>query len=362
MSRSRKNSAMGRYWSKVSDFLQWWKTGLLQCVPQGVRRRLFVAENRWVLVLAQHGGAKLQKLSDSEDILEVFTVSSPEEVAKLRGLTSDKISQIEIAMPSDWVLDTRINLPIAAATNINQVLNYELDRFTPFSAKDVYYDYQVSAESSDKEYLGLRLAILQKRLVDSWLDALLGEKVRPVLLRADNVWEGLNFIKGIDRIAQMPRGQRSYGQVLASIVVAGLLMAVFISPIIQKRTAAIRITQEVDRTKRKADSVLAIRQKIEENETALNFVRDQRQEKTPVVNVLNNVTRLLPDDTWVQQLGLKQDIIELRGESTQATRLIKLFEESPSFTEAAFRSPVVQAGNKERYHVKTRLLISGAVE
>jgi general secretion pathway protein L len=79
----------------------------------------------------------------------------------------------------------------------------------------------------------------------------------------------------------------------------------------------------------------------------------------PVIEVLGLVTRLLPDDTWVQQLDIKQDSVELRGVSEQATRLIKLFEDSPNFTDAAFRSPVVQARNSSRYHMAAKLLVSG---
>ena len=67
------------------------------------------------------------------------------------------------------------------------------------------------------------------------------------------------------------------------------------------------------------------------------------------MQVLEDVTRILPDDTWLTQFelhsGRGKDApreITLRGESANAGRLVSMLEESKLFTQAAPRSPTTK--------------------
>src|SRR4029077_229266 len=86
--------------------------------------------------------------------------------------------------------------------------------------------------------------------------------------------------------------------------------------------------------------------------------------------VLEDVTHLLPDDTWLTQLELKnvsrgkdaQRELSLRGESANAGRLVTLLEDSKLFTQAAPRSPTtkIQPGPGEIFDVAAQLKPSPA--
>src|SRR4029077_9208491 len=81
--------------------------------------------------------------------------------------------------------------------------------------------------------------------------------------------------------------------------------------------------------------------------------------------VLEDVTHLLPDDTWLTQLELKsvsrgkdaQRELSLRGESANAGRLVSLLEDSKVFEQAAPRSPTtkIQPGPGEIFDVGAQL-------
>src|SRR4029077_6867844 len=81
--------------------------------------------------------------------------------------------------------------------------------------------------------------------------------------------------------------------------------------------------------------------------------------------VLEDVTHLLPDDTWLTQLELKsvsrgkdaQRELSLRGESANAGRLVAVLEDSKLFTQAAPRSPTtkIQPGPGEIFDVGAQL-------
>src|SRR4029453_14953929 len=83
------------------------------------------------------------------------------------------------------------------------------------------------------------------------------------------------------------------------------------------------------------------------------------------VQVLDDVTKLLPDDTWITQLEVKsaprgkepRRELLLRGESANAGRLVSLLEESKVFVDAAPRSPTtkIQPGPGEIFDLGAQL-------
>jgi len=76
-----------------------------------------------------------------------------------------------------------------------------------------------------------------------------------------------------------------------------------------------------------------------------------------VLQILAEVTRVLPDNTWLLRFDVNGAEIRLQGQSTAASELIQLLESSPLFQEAQFRSSVVQIprSDRERFHVSMQL-------
>jgi hypothetical protein len=96
-----------------------------------------------------------------------------------------------------------------------------------------------------------------------------------------------------------------------------------------------------------------------------NFALERKYAYPSTVQILDDVTRLLPDDTWLTQLEIKtngrgketQHELLLRGESANAGRLVTLLEDSRLFTQAAPRSPTtkIQPGPGEIFDLGAQL-------
>jgi hypothetical protein len=96
-----------------------------------------------------------------------------------------------------------------------------------------------------------------------------------------------------------------------------------------------------------------------------NYVLGKKYGFPSQVQVLNDVTKLLPDDTWLTQLEVKsvpkgkepRRELLLRGESVNAGRLVSLLEESKVFVDAAPRSPTtkIQPGPGEIFDLGAQL-------
>jgi general secretion pathway protein L len=88
---------------------------------------------------------------------------------------------------------------------------------------------------------------------------------------------------------------------------------------------------------------------------------DRKRTNPAALQVLDEVTRLLPDDTWVQTFELKSDAktpskpreLQIQGETNSSGKMIGLLEGSKFLTQAAWKSPLVtgQPGVGERFHL-----------
>jgi general secretion pathway protein L len=82
-----------------------------------------------------------------------------------------------------------------------------------------------------------------------------------------------------------------------------------------------------------------------------------------VTELLDALTRLAPDDAWLTELQITGSDIRLTGAASSATALLGLIEQSVSFRNAAFRSPVVQDSRlgRERFDLGAQIAPRGEI-
>lgn len=71
---------------------------------------------------------------------------------------------VYLCIPQDQVIVQQIFLPLAAQGNLEQVLQYEIERQLPFSREQIYYDYLSTGQQGEK--LSLYVIAAQKQLID----------------------------------------------------------------------------------------------------------------------------------------------------------------------------------------------------
>jgi general secretion pathway protein L len=92
-------------------------------------------------------------------------------------------------------------------------------------------------------------------------------------------------------------------------------------------------------------------------------LRNRRAGSPPTVRVLAEVTRILPDDTFLDRLLVGSDSVQMQGKSNNAQQLIELVNQSPLFTDAAFRgSTRLDTGTKKEIFDVNAALVAGSAE
>ena len=136
-------------------------------------------------------------------------------------------------------------------------------------------------------------------------------------------------------------------------------------PVWQKRDYVIALNDVATQTFQDAAVSESLRAQLDRQVGDYNFALERKYAYPSTVQVLDDVTRILPDDTWLTQLEIKtngrgkeaQHDLLIRGESANAGRLVTVLEDSRMYTQAAPRSPTtkIQPGPGEIFDVGAQL-------
>jgi general secretion pathway protein L len=91
--------------------------------------------------------------------------------------------------------------------------------------------------------------------------------------------------------------------------------------------------------------------------SGLGLLAKRKQSTPSSVMVLEAISRVLPDNTYVTELRIEGDKIQVVGMTQDAPSLIRLMEQSPQFTRATFFAPTTRAQNDpgERFHIEAHI-------
>lgn len=329
--------------------LRFWRQQLLACLPATAAERITAGVTPFILEV---GNERARLYRDGRQLGEILlgsTVVDPSVAALLKPHEHP----LSVSVPTEWVLNRTVALPAAAQENLRQVIGFELDRFTPFSAAQVYFDYHLNTRGGGADMLSVEVALVPRKRVDGWLDALRSAGIAVDTLSAASLWDGANLLPpelrpklNLKRLAQ---------RMLPVALIIVLLGAAMALPLWQKREIAISLQSKESALRSKAGEVIKLRENVDKEIKSLEAIRDQWQAFPPVLDVLQVLTNLLPDDTSLQRMEVKGNTLIINGTSSSASSLIGLLQNSPAFDAPHFLSPVTQQRGKEVFNLSASI-------
>jgi general secretion pathway protein L len=74
-----------------------------------------------------------------------------------------------------------------------------------------------------------------------------------------------------------------------------------------------KLQAEVNQLRTESEAVMGLQQELEDSLTAANFLAERRRRQPVTIQVLDEVTRVLPDDIWLQQLQVRGNELMMQG-------------------------------------------------
>ena len=329
--------------------LRFWWQRLLACLPDALAERIASGATPYILEIQ---GERAELYRDGKKLGEILLGSTVVDPA-VSALLNPHEHPLAVLLPVDRLLSRTIALPAAARENLRQVISFELDRFTPFSAEQVYFDFHLNARGEGSDMLPVEVALVPRKRVDDWLAVLRSAGIAVDSLSAAGLWDDANLLPpelrprlNLKRLAQ---------RMAPAALVVVLLATAMALPLWQKREIAISLQSREAALRGKAGKVMELRERVDEEIKALEVIRDQWQAFPPVLDVLQVLTNLLPDNTSLQRMEVKGKTLTINGTSSSASSLIGLLQNSPAFDNPHFLSPVTQQRGKEVFNLAANI-------
>jgi Tfp pilus assembly protein PilN len=418
--------------------------------------------------------------------LEADKPSTPEylasAVAKYVDETEAAKAKIVLCIPRSWTIVQVVEFPIAVKESLANVISYELDRLTPLTPDNAYYDFKIIAEHPEK--ISILLAVAKKDLIDSYVEAFRVKKINirkigistqaigsllkstykdihtlfvslneygyesgvivnnftirsisgkyesPDAPDLDKVvretyplidlltksghpvkmvinareYEYREFLQklsnrplfNLDRDVKfnLPKGNKdlSYfavGGLIETITAAenemNLLskndrpqkkaplfltaslfvlifligMFYFIAPVQIGQERIEEIDRQITTLKPEMKKVEALKKEADTLSAELATINHFKKQRVPSLNILREMTSLLPEKTWLTHIKIMDTAIEIDGFASSATEIIPRLENSKYFQRVEFASPTLRDPRRNNEHFVIKMELRG---
>lgn len=342
--------------SPLPAFLSWWKAELVACLPRKWRAWFTDRRETWFAFI-EDGELRFQREGADEPMAR-FALDQDKnalraDLLRLVGQEPHPDRRLILAVPEAMVLLRSLQFPVAVEQNLPQVLSFEMDRQTPFKADQVYFDYRAEPNASGKQ-LQVDLAITPRPALDGLVEQARGLSLP--LDGADMVASGsVPRRHGFNLLPEAMRSRRSNPQLRLNLILGAaalLLLVMAMQQSVANRGQALEaLRANVDEARVEARVVTALRAQLNNAVDGAGYLTQRKLSSPSVLRVLADLSARLPDDTWLESLNLNSGTLNITGQSSEATRLIALLQESrvlsgPSFSGRITPNPQTQ---KDRF-------------
>lgn len=359
MEFTRQRQSMDR----LKQFWNWWLGELRQCVPAVIGRffdrdstvlSIHIESNVSRFLLCTKQGEHLLGVIDLLHCDQKVLQSFREEV--LSDLPADVVS--EVFLSSEQLLSSVQYLPLATEVNLGNVLGFEIDRLTPFPREQVVFGYRCGSRFPEREKIEVNLYALPRHTLDQLVSrlALLGLTITAVFPEGVGSESSLNLLPEELRPVQEPLWNGRAKQLgLISLV---LLIALALYPLLQLNSRIEGLEQKVAELRGPATIVGSKQSMLAARLSAQDILVARKNQMPEKLAIVQEITQLMPDNTWVSRFRVDDNGINLQGESLKASDLIQLLEQSDHFQNVQFVSPITvnPSTNMERYEIKMELV------
>lgn len=351
---------------RARELWHWWTAELAGMLPAPLRRRLAAAPPVLLASLLDGGGFAFARLQAGE--------AHPLHAAAVPG-AADALP-VWLRLPAACVLTRELDWPAMPMADLRRAARLDLDRQTPCAAEALWFDVVPLARDHARRRVSVLLVVAHRAAVEAALAALarahgIHGAARVTFDAAPEIADRVALAPaaaapeeaapaGLSAMLRplLPRGLRA--RLLLACALLGALNLALHAGAEEARRA--RLDEAVAEARQRAQRVERLRAQMNERRQVREELMSRRGD-IRLLAVLDQLTRLIPDDAWLDSVEVRGASVYVTGTARVASSLVALIEISPMFADAQFRSPVTpdraaggtEGAGRERFDMAIRL-------
>ena len=350
-----------RYLDPLMDFWRWWTAELGALLPQTWRRRpkehapinIHVARDAVTVHIMANGAAAWQsELPLTEPFAAPRTEPRDQEIlARHRG------AKAHVTLAADFALARDIAYPAAARAEIGKVIDLDLPRLLPLEADLLYRRHEILRIDGDGETLHVGLCAVKRRDADRALRLVQEIGFVPSSLhvekRGDGRADAMDFLPELWRKIDQRKRRMQLGLATSA---AALAAAVLVTGWIRLVDTDERLAGELAAVRQGAQAAVALRDAYGAAQKQSRFL-GSFMASPPTVVLLDELSRRLPDTTWLSEYRQQDGAVRLSGFSNAPAELVIDLEAAGIFSNVELLSVTGQSDRDGKNRFEMALIV-----
>src|SRR5258707_2446910 len=355
--RWQHGAAKGRFTMKFLQAIVAFFHGCTDSVPAAVIAGFDrVSSPRVIRLIEQdNGGFAVETAGKSENVPRRLafadgSFSAANLASMFRG------SRVEIDLQPKRFLFRPLDLPARARDFLDGIVRAQIDRVTPWSASEAVFGCSPPLESGT-ESITTVIAATTRKVAMAYVQAVSIFHPAAVAVCTDVAERNAGRVKVFE---QRARGHLDAARLSRALLVGlGVVAAATLVSLVAATYVAESLgAQESELARQISVRRAAIRAGSDGSDRSPIAALERRKHETPAsVIVLDALSQVLPDHTYVTELHLAGSKLQIVGITRDAPSLIPLIEQSQHFTRATFYAPTTRSPSDpgERFHIEARI-------
>jgi general secretion pathway protein L len=327
----------------LNEILLWWWQQMIDLLPE-----------RWRNLQGDYAGALLvEPIANDETLrihlpsrgnqhtIEHFPLTAAGMLQILPVITRLRPRRCILMLPPEQLLERSVTLPLAAERDWERIMVFEMDRFTPFTASEIFWSAKLNRRDRSAGRIELLLSLVPRASLAPLLAMMAQGGLHPQQLQVE-IAGGQRRVIAFERSASRS-ALRERRAVRAALGLCATLAIVAVTlPFVLQAWALHDLRQRIAALRPQVAEVEALQREIKARSADNDWVTRLRLQSIDPVTVLGIVTEALPDDTYLWEFNLDHGRLSITGQSAAAARLIGLLAASPHIRAPSFSAPVTR--------------------
>lgn len=350
-----------------SSLSSWWPQARQQCLsllPASWQELLGAADRRVCIRVQSNelhfytaNNARLTALgslpTDDEDLLKMC----------LDRLQQQSNAPRFLLLDNKQVLRRVLSLPLAAESKLREVVSFEIDRQTPFTLDQVYFEARVLSRNVQSKQCQVELIVLPKQALEKSLKplgVLAGDLSGIDVIDEHQQTLNVNLLPSTMRVA----GSHQNAWLNLGLALAGLtLLILAMNLVLSNREKVLsEWEQKVSAAGAQAKQANVFREQLKQTAKAEAFLQKFRSSQPTMLALINDLTKRIPDDTALDKLSVNEGRLVLVGQSRQAAALVGQLQASPFISSPALAGAVQPDARTGRDRFTLTATVKGSKE
>lgn len=266
-------------------------------------------------------------------------------------------AKVELVLLPHRFMFRPLELPRRALDFLEGIVRAQIDRLTPWSVADAAFGWH-SAIDAANDRIDVTIAATAQTLIAPFIGAIaaLGADTIIVSAAMRHKEEDIAAIKIYEQKAGEAADARRIRRVLIGLIAGGCALA-SVSIAANAVVGGAIETQRDDVTRRVAERRALMQPGRDGTSEAARDLERHKHEIPSSVIAIEALSQVLPDDTYLTELRILGDKMQIVGVTKDAPSLIRLIEQTSHFSRATFFAPTTRSATEqtEHFHIEARI-------